>query len=216
MNSDSSVLHGSLWKGIFAFSVPVAATSILEQLFNASDVAIVGSFSSADRTVGVAAVGANSALIGLIVNLFIGIALGATVVIANAIGAGDKKTVHQAVHTSILMALAGGFGISLVPALLMMLGGLQNPDPVGAEGFRAAPLFPAAASELPGLPGVYRPAAFRRPLLLPPGPEKPLWCRYATERSLMGNMKVIFLLQGGFRVPYGAAGPFRHLKRSGV
>lgn len=80
------MLHGSVWDKIPRFALPVAATAILEQLFNASDVAVVGNFTGEARTAAVAAVGANSAIIGLIVNLFIGIALGANVVIAHAIG----------------------------------------------------------------------------------------------------------------------------------
>lgn len=70
------MLHGPIWNRLPRFAFPVAATAILEQLFNASDVAVVGNFTGANRTVAVAAVGANSPLIGLIVNLFIGIALG--------------------------------------------------------------------------------------------------------------------------------------------
>lgn len=77
------MLHGPIWNKLPRFALPVAATAILEQLFNASDVAIVGNFTAAsERTAAVAAVGANSAIIGLVVNLFIGIALGANVVIA--------------------------------------------------------------------------------------------------------------------------------------
>ncbi len=112
------MLHGSIWNKIPQFALPVAATAILEQLFNASDVAVVGNFTGADSTVAVAAVGANSALIGLIVNLFIGIALGTNVVIANAIGHGDQKTVQRAVHTSVLVALLGGVLVALVGELL--------------------------------------------------------------------------------------------------
>ena len=78
------MLHGSIWNKLPLFALPVAATAILEQLFHASDVAIVGNFTGDARTVAVAAVGANGPIIGLIVNLFIGIALGANVVIANA------------------------------------------------------------------------------------------------------------------------------------
>ena len=78
--------HGSIWNKLPRSALPVAATAILEQLFNASDIAVVGNFSAGDKTVAVAAVGANSPIIGLILNLFIGIALGANVVIANAIG----------------------------------------------------------------------------------------------------------------------------------
>lgn len=112
------MLHGSIWNKIPQFALPVAATAILEQLFNASDVAVVGNFTGADSTVAVAAVGANSALIGLIVNLFIGIALGTNVVIANAIGRGNRQDVQKAVHTSVLFALIGGVLVALVGELL--------------------------------------------------------------------------------------------------
>ena len=73
------MLHGSIWNKLPLFALPVAATAILEQLFHASDVAIVGNFTGELRTVAVAAVGANSPVIGLLLNLFIGIALGANV-----------------------------------------------------------------------------------------------------------------------------------------
>lgn len=102
------MLHGPIWNKVPLFALPVAATAILEQLFNASDLAVVGNFTTGDHTVAVAAVGANSPIIGLVLNLFIGIALGANVVIANAIGRNDRDTVHRAVHTAILMALVGG------------------------------------------------------------------------------------------------------------
>ena len=59
------LIHGTLWSGILLYALPVAATAILEQLFNASDVAVVGNFSVGDKTVAVAAVGANSPVIGL-------------------------------------------------------------------------------------------------------------------------------------------------------
>ena len=63
------MLHGPIWNKIPQFALPVAATAILEQLFNASDIAVVGNFTGAGRTIAVAAVGGNSPLIGLIVNL---------------------------------------------------------------------------------------------------------------------------------------------------
>ena len=94
------MLHGSIWNKLPLFALPVAATAILEQLFNASDiVVVVGNFTGAGKTIAVAAVGANSSIISLIVNLFVGIALGANVVIANAIGRKDKDAVTKAVHT---------------------------------------------------------------------------------------------------------------------
>lgn len=126
------MLSGSMWDKILLYALPVAATGILGQLFNASDVAIVGNFASTDRVAAVAAVGANGPVIGLVLNLFIGIALGANVVIANAIGRGDRETVSRAVHTSIVASVLGGFIVMLIgqllakPVLLM----LNVPDDV--------------------------------------------------------------------------------------
>ena len=126
------MLHGPIWSRIPQFALPVAATAILEQLFNASDIAVVGNFTGTERTVAVAAVGANSSIISLIVNLFVGIALGANVAIAHAIGRGDKTSVQKTVHTSIILALAGGLLIALAGELVAapVLKLLQVPEDV--------------------------------------------------------------------------------------
>ena len=108
------MLNGPIWNKLPRFAFPVAATAILEQLFNASDIAVVGNFTGAGKTVAVAAVGANSSVIALIVNLFVGIALGANVVIANAIGRDDREYVEKAVHTSVAVALLGGLFVAIV------------------------------------------------------------------------------------------------------
>ena len=131
-NKNLDMLHGPIWNRLPRFAFPVAATAILEQLFNASDVAVVGNFTGANRTVAVAAVGANSPLIGLIVNLFIGIALGTNVVIAHAIGHGDRDNVSKAVHTSVLFALLGGTLVALLGELIAapVLGTLNVPEDV--------------------------------------------------------------------------------------
>lgn len=126
MKPKMDMLNGSIWNKIIQYALPVAATGILEQLFNASDLAIVGNFTGKAKTVAVAAVGANSPIIGLLLNFFIGIALGANVVIANAIGKGDEKTIHKAVHTSVITAVVGGllvtlFGELFIGNLLQML-----------------------------------------------------------------------------------------------
>ena len=107
------MLNGPLWNKIPQFALPVAATAILEQLFNASDIAVVGNFSGTASTVAVAAVGANSFVISLVVNFFIGIALGANVVIANAIGREDEDAVHRAVHTAVVISVLGGVLVTL-------------------------------------------------------------------------------------------------------
>lgn len=120
------MLSGSIWNKLVWYALPVAATGILEQLFNASDIAIVGNFTGESKTAAVAAVGANSPIIGLILNLFIGIALGANVVIANAVGQKDEESIRKAVHTSIITAVIGGIFVTLlgelgIGSLLQML-----------------------------------------------------------------------------------------------
>ena len=111
------MLNGPIWSKLPQYALPVSATGILEQLFNASDIAIVGNFTGENSTAAVAAVGANSPIIGLILNLFIGIALGANVVIANAVGQKDDKTIRRAVHTSVIMAVVGGILVAIVGEL---------------------------------------------------------------------------------------------------
>lgn len=126
------MLNGPIWNKLPQFALPVAATAILGQLFNAADIAVVGNFTGAEKTVAVAAVGANSAVIGLIINLFIGIALGCNVVIAHAIGRGDRDAVHRAVHTSVVVAVIGGIIVGLLGQLIAapLLGLLNVPDEV--------------------------------------------------------------------------------------
>ena len=126
------MLNGPIWNKLPRFAFPVAATAILEQLFNASDIAVVGNFTGAGKTVAVAAVGANSSVIALIVNLFVGIALGANVVIANAIGRDDREYVEKAVHTSVAVALLGGLFVAIVGEIVAgpLLRSLNVPDDV--------------------------------------------------------------------------------------
>lgn len=126
------MLNGSIWNKLPVFALPIAATGILEQLFNASDIAIVGNFAQTDKTAAVAAVGANSPIIGLILNLFIGIALGANVVIANAIGRDDRQTIQKAVHTSMVVSVIGGVLVAIIGELIAepLLTVLNVPDDV--------------------------------------------------------------------------------------
>ena len=107
------ILHGDLRRDVFRFAMPVAATGILEQLSNLIDTMMVGRLSGAMGTLGMAAVGANTPISSFVIGLFVGISLGANVTIATAIGQGDQNRVSKAVHTSILMALAG-FAIALL------------------------------------------------------------------------------------------------------
>ena len=98
--------HGTLWDKILLFALPLAASSILQQLFNSVDTAVVGRFASSQA---LAAVGSNSSLIALLINLFIGISLGSNVVISRYIGQGAHEHVSAAIHTAIVVALCSGF-----------------------------------------------------------------------------------------------------------
>lgn len=109
------MLHGSLWKKIIVFSIPIALTNLVQQLFNSADVAVVGRFAGSDA---IAAVGANAPVINLIVNLFFGLSVGANVFIAQHLGRGDKETVNKAAHTSVLVALISGLIITAIGMLL--------------------------------------------------------------------------------------------------
>lgn len=126
------MLHGPIWSKIPQFALPVAATAILGQLFNAADIAVVGNFTGELRTAAVAAVGANSPIIGLVVNLFVGIALGVNVTIAHSVGQGDHESVHKAVHTAIIVALLGGVMIAVLGecGAAPLLGMLNVPEDV--------------------------------------------------------------------------------------
>lgn len=109
---------------IILFVLPLAATGILQQLFNAADIAVIGRFVGKNA---MAAVGSNSPIIGLLINLFVGISLGANVVIARLIGQKDEKGVNRAVHTAIVVAVLSGlaaavFGEIIVAPLLHFMG----------------------------------------------------------------------------------------------
>lgn len=115
--------HGTLWNKILIFALPLAASSILQQLFNSVDTAVVGRFASSQA---LAAVGSNGSLISLLINLFIGISLGSNVVIAHYIGQGAQKNIQAAIHTAIVVALVSGFFVMILgqfiarPVLLLM------------------------------------------------------------------------------------------------
>ena len=109
------MLHGPLVSGILKFALPFAASSILQQMFNAVDVAVVGRFASSEA---LAAVGANTFLINLFINLFVGISVGANVVISHHIGQNDDNRTRKAVHTTMILAVLSGFTM-LVTGLLI-------------------------------------------------------------------------------------------------
>ena len=110
------MIHGSLGSKIFLFALPLALTGILQQLFNAADVAVVGQFVGKEA---MAAVGSNAPVVGLLVNLFVGVGLGANVVIAKYTGRGDKKKVRSSVYTALTFAVVSGLVMMGVGQLLI-------------------------------------------------------------------------------------------------
>lgn len=108
------MLHGKLLKKLVLFAVPLAASSILQQLFNAVDIAVLGQFATSQDQ---AAVGCTSAVINMFLNLFLGISVGANVVIATYIGQREEARVRAAVHTAMLVALVSGVMMTVVGLL---------------------------------------------------------------------------------------------------
>lgn len=115
MESRMDMVNGSLGDKIIRYAIPLAATGILQQLFNAADLAVVGQFSGKEA---MAAVGGNAPVIGLLVNLFVGISLGSNVIIARSIGQKDEESISKAVHTSVIVALLGGVFLAVLGELL--------------------------------------------------------------------------------------------------
>ena len=123
------MLHGSLWSKIILFALPFMATSVMQQLFNAADMAVVGRFASRQA---MAAVGANAAVINLIIGLFIGLAMGTNVVVARLIGQGRDGRIRDAVATSMTTAILSGFLLIAVGNLVArpLLGAMGTPEDI--------------------------------------------------------------------------------------
>lgn len=107
---EMDMTSGSILPKILIFAIPLMLSSILQLLFNAADVVVVGRFEGENA---LAAVGSNGALINLIVNVFMGLSIGANVLVARYFGGGLYKETSEAVHTTITLSLIGGvfFGI---------------------------------------------------------------------------------------------------------
>ncbi len=116
--------NGPLFPKILAFSIPLMLSGILQLLFNAADMVVVGRFAGSTA---LAAVGANAALINLLTNLFIGFSIGANVMVARYYGAGKERDMSETVHSAILLSLlCGGIllvvGILVAPQILIVMG----------------------------------------------------------------------------------------------
>lgn len=103
--------NGSIMDKLISFSLPLMISSILQLMFNAVDIIVVGRFSSSEA---LAAVGATTALINIFTNLFIGISLGANVLAARYFAAGRDREMSEAVHTAVALALISGIVMAFV------------------------------------------------------------------------------------------------------
>lgn len=121
--------NGPIFGKMLVFALPLMLSGILQLLFNAADIVVVGKFSGSHA---LAAVGSTGALINLFVNVFIGFSIGTNVLVAQYFGARDEKNVHETVHTSILLGIVGGF-ILIVAGMVFakpMLEWMDTPEDV--------------------------------------------------------------------------------------
>lgn len=105
--------HGPILKKLLLFTVPLILSSILQLLFNAADVVVVGRFAQ-QGDLCLAAVGSTGSLTSLIVNMFVGLSVGTNVVVARAWGSGDHKAMEESVHTSMLVSVVSGVILAVV------------------------------------------------------------------------------------------------------
>ncbi len=121
---EMDMCSGPLFIKIVAFAIPLMLSGILQLLFNAADIIVVGRFAGSES---LAAVGSTSALINLMVNVFLGLSIGANVLVAQFYGAQRMKDLEETVHTAILLAVFGGaalifLGIFFAVPILVMMG----------------------------------------------------------------------------------------------
>lgn len=126
---EMDMCSGPILKKILIFSIPLMLSGVLQLLFNAADVIVVGRFAGSQS---LAAVGSTTALINLLINIFIGLSVGANVVVARAYGGKRERDVSESVHTAIALSLASGvllivMGLAFSRLLLEMMG---TPDDV--------------------------------------------------------------------------------------
>ena len=128
------MLSGPLLPKILLFAIPLALSSILQLLFNAADVIVLGRYVGEDA---LAAVGSTTALINLLINLFVGLSVGVNVLVAQHYAKGDRGVVSEIVHTAVATSLLSGFGMIFVgyfasAPLLEMMGTPENVLPLSA------------------------------------------------------------------------------------
>lgn len=111
MKKDYSLTEGVVWKSLLFFAVPIMLSNLLQQLYNAVDSSIVGTFAG---SMPLAAVGSSGALINLLVGFFLGIASGASVIFAKYYGAGNTDKMIKTINTSIIVSIICGIIITIM------------------------------------------------------------------------------------------------------
>ena len=131
---NQSMLEGPLFVNIILYTIPIILTSLLQLLFNAADLIVVGRFCG---SVSVAAVGATGAITNLMVNFFIGLSVGAGVTVAHGLGSREDTVVHNTVHTALLTSLVSGViltfvGVCFSETFLRLMGTPETVLPLSA------------------------------------------------------------------------------------
>ena len=129
MKNQLDMTKGPIFKELIIFSVPLILSGVLQLLFNAADVIVVGRFAGDNS---LAAVGSTSSFINLMLNLFIGISIGSSVVSANYFGAGKIRELRNTVHTSMLLSIYSGIGLTVLGVIFArpILHLMQAPEEV--------------------------------------------------------------------------------------
>lgn len=122
LNDRKNLLEGSLYKNMIAFAIPIILSGILQLLFNAADLIVVGKFDTVNGSLAQAAIGSTGSMVNLIVGIFIGISAGVNVVIARLVGAKDDEQLKYGVQTAMF--------ISVIAGLLIAIGGYAFTEPL--------------------------------------------------------------------------------------
>lgn len=126
--NDIDMINGPLFTKILIFALPLILSSLLQLLFNAADIMVVGSFSGEEA---LAAVGSTGPIVNLLTNLFIGLSVGANVLFARYLGSEQKKEAREALHTALLLSMVSGCFLALIgflftKPLLLLMGSPDN------------------------------------------------------------------------------------------
>ena len=124
------IIEGTIWKQLLLFFFPILFGALFQQLYNTVDVVVVGRFAGTNELAAVG--GSTGTLINLLFGFFIGLSSGATVIIAQFYGAGDRMNVSRSVHTAVALAIVGGAILTVIGILIgrTALEWMQTPDEV--------------------------------------------------------------------------------------